>query len=48
KIGRAKTSTDPAPLNMVETVITFKPRDQWREDLTWDALIDEMDAKLQF
>ncbi|VAX29352.1 Cobalt-zinc-cadmium resistance protein CzcA; Cation efflux system protein CusA [hydrothermal vent metagenome] len=48
KIGRAKTSTDPAPLNMVETVITFKPRDQWREGLTWDALIDEMDAKLQF
>jgi len=48
KIGRAKTATDPAPLNMVETVVTFKPRDQWRAGLTWDDLIDEMDAKLQF
>jgi len=48
KIGRAKTSTDPAPLNMVETIVTFKPRDQWRPGLTWDDLIDEMDAKLQF
>ncbi len=48
KIGRAKTSTDPAPLNMVETVVTFKPRDQWRPGLTWDNLIAEMDAKLQF
>ncbi len=48
KIGRARTSTDPAPLNMVETVVTFKPRDQWRPGLTWDDLIDEMDAELQF
>ncbi len=48
KIGRAKTATDPAPLNMVETVVTFKPRDQWRPGLSWDDLIDEMDAKLQF
>jgi len=47
KIGRADTSTDPAPLNMVETVLTIKPRDQWREGMTWDNLIDEMDKKLQ-
>ena len=47
KIGRADTSTDPAPLNMVETVITIKPRDQWRKGMTWDKIIDEMDKKLQ-
>ncbi len=48
KIGRAETPTDPAPMNMVETVVTFKPRDQWRPGLTWDGLIEEMDKKLQF
>ncbi|HIE64753.1 MAG: CusA/CzcA family heavy metal efflux RND transporter [Nitrospira sp.] len=48
KIGRAKTSTDPAPLNMVETIITLKPRDEWRPGVTWDSLTDEMDQKLQF
>ena len=47
KIGRADTSTDPAPLNMVETIITFKPREQWREGMTWDTMIDELDGKLQ-
>ena len=48
KVGRATTATDPAPLSMVETVITLKPRDQWREEMTWDRLIREMDEKLKF
>jgi Cu(I)/Ag(I) efflux system membrane protein CusA/SilA len=44
KAGRAETATDPAPLEMFETVIQFKPRDQWRPGLTPDALIAELDA----
>ncbi|MDZ7752900.1 MAG: CusA/CzcA family heavy metal efflux RND transporter [Gammaproteobacteria bacterium] len=48
KIGRSTSATDPAPLSMVETVISLKPRDQWREGLDWDGLIQEMDGKLRF
>jgi Cu(I)/Ag(I) efflux system membrane protein CusA/SilA len=48
KIGEAKTATDPAPLNMGETVITLKPKDQWRPGMTWEKLIAEMDKKLKF
>ncbi len=48
KIGRATSATDPAPLSMVETVVTLKPKDQWREGLTWDGLIQDMDQKLRF
>lgn len=48
KIGRSTSATDPAPLSMVETVITLKPQDQWREGLSWDDLIAEMDEKLRF
>ncbi|MFV1996432.1 MAG: efflux RND transporter permease subunit [Acidiferrobacterales bacterium] len=48
KIGRSTSPTDPAPLSMVETVITLKPRDQWREGMTWDGLLAEMDEKLQY
>lgn len=48
KIGRSTSPTDPAPLSMVETVITLKPKAQWREGLTWDDLIAEMDKKLQY
>ncbi|HED17703.1 MAG TPA: efflux RND transporter permease subunit [Gammaproteobacteria bacterium] len=48
KIGRSTSPTDPAPLSMVETVVTLKPKDQWREGLTWDDLIAEMDAKLRY
>mgnify|MGYP002700267610 CR=1 FL=1 len=48
KVGRSTSATDPAPLSMVETVITLKPKDQWREGLTWDALIAEMDEKLRY
>jgi Cu(I)/Ag(I) efflux system membrane protein CusA/SilA len=43
KAGRAETATDPAPLEMFETIIQFKPRDQWRPGLTQDALIEELD-----
>ncbi|MBI2799831.1 MAG: efflux RND transporter permease subunit [Gammaproteobacteria bacterium] len=43
KVGRAETATDPAPLEMFETAIQFKPRDQWRPDMTPDKLIEEMD-----
>jgi Cu(I)/Ag(I) efflux system membrane protein CusA/SilA len=69
KIGRAETSTDPAPLSMVETTILLKPESEWRhknrwhsflpelfqkplrhiwnDRITWDELIDDMNAKLQ-
>lgn len=48
KMGRADTATDPAPLGMAETTVVLKPREQWREGLSWDDLIAEMDAKLQY
>jgi Cu(I)/Ag(I) efflux system membrane protein CusA/SilA len=48
KMGRAESPTDPAPIGMVESVVTLKPRDQWRKDLTWDGLIGEMDQALSF
>jgi Cu(I)/Ag(I) efflux system membrane protein CusA/SilA len=47
KMGRAETATDPAPLEMVETTVHFKPRDQWREGLTMDQLIEELDRTLK-
>ena len=43
KAGRAESATDPAPLEMFETTIQFKPRNQWRPGLTQDALIAELD-----
>ncbi len=48
KAGRANTATDPAPLEMFETVINLKPRSEWRRGMTTDKLIAEMDAALQF
>ncbi len=48
KIGRSTSPTDPAPLSMVEAVITLKPKDQWRKNMDWDALIAEMDEKMQY
>ncbi|HVT61348.1 MAG TPA: CusA/CzcA family heavy metal efflux RND transporter [Thermoanaerobaculia bacterium] len=48
KMGRAETPTDPAPIGMVETVVTLKPRRQWRPGLTWDGLIRELDAQLRY
>jgi Cu(I)/Ag(I) efflux system membrane protein CusA/SilA len=47
KMGRAETPTDPAPIGMVETTIVLKPRSQWREGMTWELLIKEMDEKVQ-
>jgi Cu(I)/Ag(I) efflux system membrane protein CusA/SilA len=47
KVGRAETSTDPAPVNMSETTITFKPKDQWPKGLTKDAILARLDDKLQ-
>jgi copper/silver efflux system protein len=44
KAGRAETATDPAPLEMFETTIQFKPRDQWRAGMTPDKLVQEMDG----
>ncbi|NBC87227.1 MAG: CusA/CzcA family heavy metal efflux RND transporter [Bacteroidetes bacterium] len=47
KAGRAETATDPAPLSMLETTIQLKPKAQWREGMTRQKLIREMDAALQ-
>jgi copper/silver efflux system protein len=44
KMGRADTATDPAPLTMVETLIQLKPRSEWREGMTLETLIAELDA----
>ncbi|MBC7976323.1 MAG: efflux RND transporter permease subunit [Myxococcales bacterium] len=48
KMGRAESATDPAPFGMVETTVVLRPRAAWRKGLTWDALLAEMDAKLQY
>lgn len=47
KVGRALSATDPAPLAMIETIITFKPQSQWREGMTYKKLMEEMNEKLQ-
>jgi copper/silver efflux system protein len=44
KAGRAETATDPAPMEMFESTVTFKPRDQWRPGMTMDRLREELDA----
>ncbi len=43
KSGRAETATDPAPLEMFETTIQFKPKSEWRRGLTQDQLVEELD-----
>ncbi|MGB8923860.1 MAG: efflux RND transporter permease subunit [Pseudomonas sp.] len=43
KAGRAETATDPAPLEMFETTIAFKPHDQWRPGMTQEKLVEELD-----
>jgi Cu(I)/Ag(I) efflux system membrane protein CusA/SilA len=48
KAGRANTATDPAPLAMFETTIVLKPEEEWREGLTWDGLLGEMDEAVRF
>ena len=47
KAGRAETATDPAPIEMFETVIQLKPRSEWRPGMTMDKLIAELDAKVK-
>jgi len=48
KIGRAETATDPAPLTMIETIIQFKPREEWREGMTPESLRAELDRIVQY
>ncbi|MDZ4111825.1 MAG: efflux RND transporter permease subunit [Brevundimonas sp.] len=47
KAGRAETATDPAPLEMFETTIQFRPRDEWRPGMTPEKLIEELDRAVQ-
>ncbi|MEQ9662925.1 MAG: efflux RND transporter permease subunit [Parasphingopyxis sp.] len=47
KAGRADTATDPAPLEMFETTIQLRPRDEWRPGMTIDGIIEELDSRLQ-
>ncbi|KMK10848.1 cation transporter [Pluralibacter gergoviae] len=47
KAGRADTATDSAPLTMLETTIRFKPREQWRPDMTPEKLVEELDKTVQ-
>ncbi|WP_337865511.1 CusA/CzcA family heavy metal efflux RND transporter [Ignavibacterium sp.] len=47
KIGRAETATDPAPLTMIETTIRLKPQEQWREGMTPDKLVEELNKAVQ-
>src|SRR5437879_3305557 len=47
-VGRSDSATDNAPLDMYDTTIMLKPRSQWRPGMTYEKLIQEMDAKLQF
>ncbi|MES2888062.1 MAG: efflux RND transporter permease subunit [Pseudomonadota bacterium] len=47
KAGRAETATDPAPLEMFETTIQFKPRNEWRAGLTPESLIEELDRTVR-
>jgi Cu(I)/Ag(I) efflux system membrane protein CusA/SilA len=48
KIGRAETATDPAPLTMIETTIMLKPESEWREGMTLDKLVTELDKAIRF
>lgn len=47
KAGRAQTATDPAPLSMIETFVTLKPKSQWRSGMTKKGIIREMNRKIQ-
>ncbi len=47
KVGRAETATDPAPVSMFESIITLKPKSQWRPGITKSDIVAELDAKLQ-
>src|SRR6266545_896588 len=47
KAGQSETSTDPAPLSMIETVVKLKPPEQWRPGMTWEKLLAEMNEKIK-
>jgi copper/silver efflux system protein len=47
-VGRSDSATDNAPLDMYDTTVMLKPREQWRAGMTYEKLIREMDSKLQF
>jgi Cu(I)/Ag(I) efflux system membrane protein CusA/SilA len=47
KIGRAESATDPAPVNMTETIINLKPRDQWPDGTTKETILQRLDEKLR-
>jgi len=47
-VGRSDSATDNAPLDMYDTTVMLKPREQWRAGMTYEKLIQEMDSKLQF
>ena len=47
KAGRANTATDNSPISMIETIILLKPQSEWREDITKEAIINEINNKLQ-
>ena len=47
KVGRAETATDPAPVNMTETTVIFKPKDQWPKGVTKESIIARLDEKLR-
>jgi len=48
KAGRANTATDPAPLNMFETIVTLNPESTWPKGMTYDKLVAALNAKLTF
>ena len=47
KAGRASTATDNSPISMIETIITLKPKSEWRKGITKKDIVTELDAKLQ-
>ncbi len=47
KLGRADTATDPAPFTMIESTITLRPKSEWREGMTMERLIEEMDKEMK-
>src|ERR1017187_2404265 len=47
KVGRAESAIDPAPVNMTETVIVFKPKDQWPSGTTKETILQRLDEKLR-
>jgi Cu(I)/Ag(I) efflux system membrane protein CusA/SilA len=47
KAGRANTATDNSPISMIETIVMLKPRSEWRDGITKDSIINELNSKLQ-